>query len=254
MATKKTTASAAKAAAKKTPANKPATAKRAAAVKKPAATQAATKPKKPAGKKTAAAVVPAAVSAKRWNMEAFSRKLAGLRVTAAVAAVLLLAAAGLLLLLNNGSDNAAKPVSQEAYRQELQAQVEQPDGTPNTGRDPANQGQNSLEAAASKPAGAGLRSDQPASGATGNTGGQASHGDVYGDAKGSGIGSNGCFIDYGIQGEQCLPAHAAGDDKVLNCAEVRKYFKDGVAVTGTDRFHLDHDGDKIACGPGEVSH
>ena len=239
-------------ATKKTTVKKPAAAKRAAGVKKPAASKVVSKKK--ASKKAAVPAVAAAVTTKRRPIEVFGRKLASLRVIAAVAAILLIVVAGLLLLVNNDSNNATKPISQEAYRQQLQAQVEQADGTPNTGRDPASQGQNSLEAAASKPAGAGLRTDQPASGANGTSGGHAGHGDVSGDAKGTGIGSNGCFIDYGVQGEQCLPAHAAGDDKVLNCAEVRKYFKDGIKVTGTDRFHLDHDGDKIACGPGEVSH
>lgn len=243
MATKKTTA--------QKPAVKKAVAKTAAKTKKPSVKQPVNRSaKKPVQKPIAAtkAAQPAPVSPAVKMLRMLRRP--------AVVAVLLIAVVGAVVwaLAGNG-DSATTPVSQEAYRQELQAQVEQSDGTPNTGRDPASQGQNSLAAAASKPAGAGLRTDTPAAAAEGDhSGHDVTHGDVYGDAKGTGIGSNGCFIDYGVQGEQCVPSHAAGSDKVLNCAEVRKYFKDGVKVTGTDRFHLDHDGDKIACGPGEVSH
>jgi hypothetical protein len=171
---------------------------------------------------------------------------------AVTSAILLVfgATVGMLLLTHNRSD-APAPLSPEAYKQQLQSQVQANDGSPNSGRDPASQGQTSLADAAAKPNGAGARTDTPASGVTGDNSTHASSSDVYGDASKTGINAAGCYIDYGIQGQECLPAHAAGDDGKLTCSEVRQHFPQGIKVTGTDRFSLDKNGDKTACGSGD---
>jgi hypothetical protein len=161
-----------------------------------------------------------------------------------------------LFFLNGGSWPklpGSGPTAEE-YKDQLQSQVDTEDGAPRSGRDPSTQQQTSLEDAASKPTGAGTRTDTPASGVTGDHDTHHTAEDVYGsnsDAQKSGISAAGCYIDYGIQGEQCLPAHAAGSDGKLDCSEVRKHFPNGVKVTGTDRFKLDKNGDKLACGQGE---
>lgn len=153
---------------------------------------------------------------------------------------------------SNETGNAGNKPQQSQAQQELSAQVDTPKGEPQTGRDPANQPQNGLATAASRPSGFGQRTDTPAAGVTG-TQRQTQPSDVYKDTKQTGVGSNGCYIDYGIQGQQCLPVHASGQDKTLTCAEVRnvKGFEAGIKVTGTDRFQLDANGDGIACTPGE---
>jgi hypothetical protein len=154
----------------------------------------------------------------------------------------------------DSTGKAGNKPQQSQARQELTAQVDTPKGEPQTGRDPAAQPQNGLSAAASRPSGFGQRTETPATGVTG-TQRQTKPSDVYKDPTQTGIGSNGCYVDYGVQGQQCLPAHAAGDDKTLTCSEVRavKGFENGIKVTGTDRFHLDADGNGTACTPGEES-
>jgi hypothetical protein len=233
MATKKTTTKAAPKRAVKVV--KKTSAQQTAAKKAPAKKPAVTKQETPVAK-----------------LKTYSAVVGRILRKPAVLAVLLVVIAGIVLATVDRQTNN-QPKGGDAYQRELQAQVENNDGTPVTGRDPASQGQNSLEVAASSPAGAGQRTDAPAAGAAGHAG-HANPADANNNAQGSGIGSNGCFTDYGIQGQECLPAHAAGDDKVLNCAEVHKHFPNGIKVVGTDRFHLDHDGDKVACGPSEAAH
>lgn len=178
----------------------------------------------------------------------------------AIATGLLLASmlvGGLLLFqptilgINDAADASAAGSSAQAGRERLRQQVESADGTPAGGRDPASQSQSSLAAAASQAAGAGTRTDKPAAGVTGNHHTHHKSSDIYGHAGHTGINSAGCYIDYGIQGQQCLPAHAAGTDGRLTCDEVRRHFASGISVTGTDRFGLDKNGDKLACGSGE---
>jgi len=145
---------------------------------------------------------------------------------------------------------ATAPRDAEAYKKELQSQVTAQDGTPSSGRDPSTQQQTSLASAASKPSGVGQRTDTPAAGTAGSSA-HTDPDDVYGDPAKTGIGTNGCYVDYGKQGEQCLPAHAAmGGD--LTCDNVRSHgFPHGIKVTGKDRFHLDTNHDGTACGHNE---
>lgn len=139
----------------------------------------------------------------------------------------------------------------QAYKETLQGQVDTSRGEPQAGRDPSSQQQTSLAYAASSANGAGSRTDKPAAGVSGHNHTQTSYSDVYGDPQKTGINSAGCFVDYGIPGEQCVPAGLAGDDGLLTCAELRSQFADGVKLSGSDRFHLDHNRDGWACGTGE---
>lgn len=139
----------------------------------------------------------------------------------------------------------------EKNKDALRSQVDTTSGTPQDGRDPSMQQQTSLESAMSTPNVAGTRTSKPAAGVTGDTNHHVTHGDVYGDPAQTGVNSAGCLIDYGIRGEQCLPAGLRSDDGMLSCDKVRTRFADGIKVTGVDRFHLDHNGDGLACGAGE---
>jgi hypothetical protein len=139
--------------------------------------------------------------------------------------------------------------SEKAYKQELKSAVDKPNGAPRDGRDPASQGQNSLASAASKENGAGLRTDKPAANVKGDNGKHVHPHDVLADPKTDGTTSGGCIIGYGQAGAQCLPTN--GDHKKITCDYVRKYFPNGVAVTGDDSLKLDKNGDKTACGNGD---
>ncbi len=172
------------------------------------------------------------------------------RLVVACAAVFVLALGLALIRTASIADNGpSKPVDASAARESLRQQVETADRVPRDGRDPASQQQNSLSAAASRDNGTTL-TDTESTGIAGN-GQPAKPSDVYADSSKSGIGSNGCYVDYGIQGQQCLPAHAAHHGS-LTCDGVRKHFPKGVQVTGTDRFNLDKNGDKIACNDADL--
>lgn len=142
--------------------------------------------------------------------------------------------------------------SESAFSQETHRQlVDTAEGAPQTGRDPSRQQQSSLSDAASSPTASGKQSDKPAADVQGDHDHHATHGDVFADSQATGIGVSGCYIDYGIQGQQCLPAHVAGDDKKLTCHEVHTKFPSGIKVTGKDRFQLDTNGDGTACNNGD---
>jgi hypothetical protein len=208
-----------------------------------------TKQAKRTGKTTAAKSVSV--------VRALGAKLKTVRIAAPLAVVAMLLILAVVIAAvraeNGGSAAGDKPADGKAVQEQLRGQVDAADGSPRSGRDPATQQQNSLSAAASRPTGVSASevADRPASGVSGSHGNHATYNDVYDDPNKTGIGTNGCFIDYGKPGEQCLPVHAAGDDRVPTCSEVRKYFPEGIVVSGTDRFHLDHNGDKLACGPNE---
>lgn len=163
-----------------------------------------------------------------------------------VAVTVGVAVLALMLVLRDNTSS----VSAKAYKDDLRGQVDTTTGAPRDGRDPAGQGQNDLASVASKPAGAGKRTDKPAAGVKATGQGAAPATTASSTAQQTGLGTNGCYIDYGIQGQECLPAHAAANG-TLTCDGVRKHFPHGIAVTGTDRFHLDHNADGIACGHGE---
>lgn len=130
--------------------------------------------------------------------------------------------------------------------------VDMADSAPQTGRDPSQQQQASLNDAASRPTASGKQTDKPAADVQGDHNhDHATHEDVVNDPSETGVGLNGCYVDYGVQGEQCVPAHIAGDDKKLSCHEVHSKFANGIKVTGTDRFGLDKNHDGVACGDGD---
>lgn len=139
---------------------------------------------------------------------------------------------------------AASPI-----RQQLRNQVEKANGSPLKGRDPANQSQSSLLSAAAQSNGIGRRTDKPAVGVRGDTR-RVDPASVLPDSKKTGVMANGCLIDYGQPGQECVPARMISKTSIA-CDEIRKVFPNGVLVSGTDRFGLDTDSDGIACGPGD---
>ena len=154
------------------------------------------------------------------------------------------------VVLFGGKDNlpAGQKTQAEAYQEVLRDQVDDKTGAPRDGRDPANQQQGSLAAAASQPTGAGKRTDNtPASGVGDGNGGSPAPGS---NAEQTGLNSAGCYYEYG-NGGQCVAAHAATNG-VLTCEGVRTHggFPNGVTYT-KDRFNLDKNHDGIACNPGE---
>lgn len=168
---------------------------------------------------------------------------------AVVAAAVVIAVVVFQAIASTPADTNPRDV--ESYKKALQGQVTEGNGAPSNGRDPSTQQQTSLASAASQPSGVGQRTDTPAADVTGDHNHDTQPNDVYGDSKKTGIGTNGCYIDYGIQGEQCLPAHAAMGGE-LTCDNVRSHdFPHGIKVTGTDRFHLDTNHDGTACGHNE---
>lgn len=149
--------------------------------------------------------------------------------------------------------NAPKTQSVADYQKSLKAQVDNSDGSPVSGRDPSSQSQTSLASAAATPSGTGTRTDKPASGVTGSTTtNKTTPSQVYTtEQQKSGINDAGCFYDYGIPGQQCLSAAMANSDGTIGCDMVHMDFPSGIKVSGTDRFHLDKNGDGTACGQGD---
>jgi hypothetical protein len=172
--------------------------------------------------------------------------------------VVLGAGAGAAVLVGSmvaaGSGSAATQAQQglSHYQEVLRSQVQQPDGAPSEGRDPARQKQTGLLSAAQRPQGPGLRGRPPA--ADVESGGHhhpaSLPSSVLQDPKKTGVLSSGCALDYGRQGVQCLPARAPGN-KPLSCAYVLTLFPDGVVVSGRDRFGLDTNRDGVACDRGD---
>lgn len=185
----------------------------------------------------------------RPKLVKFTAKQSRKRLLSAGAALLLVVAAVAVIATKQPDPKVA---GIETYEDYLQGQVDTETGAPRAGRDPASQQQSSLASAASSPTGAGQRVDKPASDVQGDHNTHHSSSDVYGDPNQTGIGVNGCYIDYGVQGQECVPAHAATDGK-LTCEGVRTHggFPNGVKVTGKDRFNLDKNHDGTACGAGD---
>lgn len=160
------------------------------------------------------------------------------------AAAVLLIGLALLLQVVLFSDKPATMSAQD-YKDQLEGQVTDQEGAPRDGRDPASQQQNSLASSASKPTGVGQRTDQTTIETPTDHDDHSAHDDHH---QQDAIGLNGCYVDYGIQGEQCLPAHAGGTNGQLTCSSVHGHgFPNGIKVTGTDRFHLDTNHDGVAC-------
>lgn len=154
----------------------------------------------------------------------------------------------------NGGHKDSQAQAAQQYQEVLQSQVDDKTGAPQDGRDPANQQQSSLAAAASSANAIGMRTDKPASGATANNGG---NNPASGNNNDKYLNSSGCYYHYG-NGGQCLAAHVAVNGQT-SCDAVRSHggsshegFKNGIVVNGENHFHLaDDDRDKIVCEPGE---
>jgi hypothetical protein len=131
------------------------------------------------------------------------------------------------------------------FQASLRASVENANGEPRV--NPASVAQTSLAQAASRKNGPGARTDTLARGATFRTIRRPAE---LPSVKETGVISGGCLVDYGVPGAQCIPARGRGG-RALTCADVVSIFPDGIRVTGSDRFRLDPNGDKMACGPGD---
>lgn len=164
------------------------------------------------------------------------------RTLPVAALILIIVLVTAVLSLKTTTPSGDSTAQAEAYQEQLQSQVDTETGEPRSGRDPGTQLQTSLASAASSPTGAAY--NKPATTVTGNNG-------QNGNPSPTAIGANGCFIDYGIPGEHCVPAHVATNG-TLTCNGVHNAgFHNGVKVSGTDRFNLDTNHDGTACGAGE---
>jgi|SRR3990167_5502878 len=165
-------------------------------------------------------------------------------LVAASTGVIILVVASAFVFVIRSNKNVA---SADAHQKQLRGQVDTVTGAPRDGRDPASQPQTSLASVASKPTGAGKQKTASATTNSNSTSQTfANPTNVHQD----GLGANGCYTDYGIQGQECLPAHAATNG-VLTCEGVNPHFPSGIKVTGTDRYHLDHNHNGIACDSSE---
>ena len=167
-------------------------------------------------------------------------RLIGLALASAVA---------LLAILTLGGAQAARNVGPSPYQLLLRARVDDANGAPRLGRDPAAQAQQSLAEAARKPNGIGTWGGEPAR--------NVKPGKLRRDpsavlpaTKQSGVLASGCVLGYGAPGAQCVPAQAPGG-KPMTCAYLQKLFPGGIRVTGRDPLRLDTNGDGSACGRGD---
>ncbi len=140
-------------------------------------------------------------------------------------------------------------------RKAARDRVQNADGSPKEGFDPAKRKHTSLAEAAGKAnSNSGVNSD--AAGVNEGTKKQATNvkmnkrdikpGEVLPKA---GVLVNGCVAGYG-GGASCLPAPRPG--QTWTCEKVRLILPAGIAVTGKDSLKLDSNKDKIACGPGDT--
>lgn len=153
-----------------------------------------------------------------------------------------------------GSANSTRQVSSPlAYKHQLRSQVDTDTGAPRSGRDPLDQVQSSLAAAASQPVGIGQQVAKPAANVTG-THRQTPASSVLPDTKNTGVLASGCLAGYGQPGAQCIPAHPA-NNQAVTCAYLRKLLPEttakGIQVNGTDTLKLDTNKNKLACGSGD---
>lgn len=196
-------------------------------------------------------VITKAVSALKsdWFLKAIRRH--AIMASMAVLVIGLLVAAGGRQLTESAHQTIAakKPITQ-SEQAALKSQVDTSTGQPQSGRDPSRQPQSSLQAAASSQHGNGMQNSKPASDITGSNRPATKASDVYGDPSKTGINDAGCYIDYGIQGQQCLAADMAANGK-MSCDMVHMDFPDGISVVGTDRLGLDLNKDGTACGKGD---
>jgi hypothetical protein len=123
-------------------------------------------------------------------------------------AVTVLAGMSLLAITLIAEGSNTKPLT--PYQQQLQGEVQTVNGSPGNGRDPASQMQTSLTAAASQPAGVGLRTEKAAAGITGDHNHHVDPASVLPNPKASGKYSNGCLVGYANPGQTCVTQSAPG--------------------------------------------
>lgn len=158
--------------------------------------------------------------------------------------VLLLLAIVSSILLWTHSRSSGSSITPEAYRKELQSQVQTANGAPINGRDPADQVQTSLASAANAQDVIGKRVLKPAAKIVGTV----RHTDptsVLPDTKKTHVLASGCLLGYGVPGVQCVPAKAP-NNQPLNCNFIRTVFPNGVKILGTDYLNLGQ-GSDMAC-------
>lgn len=181
----------------------------------------------------------------KYSKSSNSRSKLNIKLIIPITILLGLAVVVAIILSSKKTDNVAVVNSPSSVYSD---QVDDETGAPRDGRDPASQQQSSLAAAASNPTGSGQRIENPEA----RTQVESSGAGVNDSPSEAALGANGCFVDYGIQGEQCVPSHAAVNG-TLTCEGVKTHggFPDGVKVSGTDRFNLDTNHDGVACGSGD---
>lgn len=172
------------------------------------------------------------------------------RFPLAIAGIMLVAVGGILTLqqLPKGPETAA-PISAAAYKDSLKDQVDTAAGEPRSGRNPSTQKQTSLSEVASRENGSGS-AEAPAAGLKDNSHVTVHPSDVLNNSQQTRVSVAGCLTDYGMQGQQCLPASSVVNNKLL-CDAVKRQFPQGIMVMGTDRYNLDRNGDGTACGIGD---
>lgn len=154
------------------------------------------------------------------------------------------------ILLKTHFQTSGKAITPAAYRKELQAQVDTPNGAPVSGRDPAAQLQTSLAKAASMEDDIGKRVVKPAAKVVGvvrHTPASA----VLPDTKTTHMLASGCLLGYGVPGAQCVPAKAP-KNQPLNCNFIRTIFPKGVKIMGSDYLSLGQ-GTDTACASNNVA-
>jgi len=97
----------------------------------------------------------------------------------ALMVIIFVASVALTQMATAPKGNTPKPQTAAEYQKSLKASVDNTDGSPVSGRSPANQAQTSLASAASTPSGTGTRTEKVASAVTGTTGSKVTPNQVY---------------------------------------------------------------------------
>ena len=116
-------------------------------------------------------------------------------------AIVVLFALGLGLSAAAMQSALSEPLT--SLQRQLKAQVDTPQGAPQNGKDPANQPQTSLKAAATQHVGNGTRTDKPAAAVKGANK-RVDPASVLGDRKKDGRTSGGCLLSGPKPGDRCV--------------------------------------------------
>lgn len=141
----------------------------------------------------------------RATLQMITSRLAGIRKPLLVSLGLVTALLGISMIAEGSNSKPLTP-----YQHQLQAEVQNANGSPANGRDPASQMQTSLAAAASQPAGVGLRASKVAANVTGDQSHHVQPSSVLPDPKKTGMYSNGCLVGYANPGQTCVTSSTPG--------------------------------------------